>query len=87
MLTKLLTKLKTKVNKMLKNRVIKIIKENDSITISELADKLKLNRVFLSGYLQALEENGELISKNIGTAKVFRINKLNKELVKNDKGP
>ncbi len=82
MLTKLLTKLKTKVNKMLKNRVIKIIKENDSITISELADKLKLNRVFLSGYLQALEENGELISKNIGTAKVFRINKLNKELVK-----
>ena len=82
MLTNLLTKLKTKVNKMLKNRVIEIIKENDSITISELADKLKLNRVFLSGYLQALEENGELISKNIGTAKVFRINKLNKELVK-----
>jgi len=82
MLTNLLTKLKTKVNKMLKNKVMEIIKENDSITISELADKLKLNRVFLSGYLQALEENGELISKNIGTAKVFRINKLNRELVK-----
>ena len=49
MLTNLLTKLKTKVNKMLKNKVIEIIKENDSITISEL--------------LQALEENGELISK------------------------
>jgi predicted transcriptional regulator len=70
------------VNRMLKKRVLKIINDNDSITISELADKLKLNRVFLSGYLQALEENGELSSKNIGTAKVFRINKINKEMMK-----
>lgn len=67
---------------MLKKKIMEIINNNDSITISELADKLKLNRIFLSGYLQALEENGELSSKNIGTAKVFRINKINKERVK-----
>lgn len=63
---------------MLKKKVLDNIND-DSYTISELAKKLKLNRVFLSGYLKALEDNGELVSKNIGTAKVYKIKEQTKK--------
>ena len=58
----------------MKEKVKKAISDNNPITISALAKKLKVNRIYLAGYLQALEDNGELESKNIGSAKVYLIN-------------
>lgn len=62
---------------MLRGRILKSLKHNDSNTISDLSKKLKINRIFLAGYLQALEESGEITSKKIGVAKVYQINKSN----------
>ncbi|MFB3896320.1 MAG: hypothetical protein ACE14V_08460 [bacterium] len=61
----------------LKSRVMELIVNESPITISALANKMKINRVFLAGYLQALEEMGELESINIGPAKIFKVNNTN----------
>jgi DNA-binding MarR family transcriptional regulator len=57
----------------MKDKILKAINDSNPITISALAKKLKINRIYLSGYLKALEDNGELLSKNIGVAKIYLI--------------
>lgn len=59
----------------MRNKILKNITIFSPITISALAIKLKINRIFLSGYLQALEDSGEVKSKTVGAAKVYQINK------------
>lgn len=61
----------------MKDKLLRTIIDSNPITISALAKKLKVNRIYLSGYLQALEDNGELESKSIGVAKIYLINRKN----------
>jgi len=76
----LLTVLIAIVLTIMKEKLLRAIVDSNPITISALAKKLKINRIYLSGYLQALEDNGELHSKNIGAARVYLINRIhNKE--------
>lgn len=40
-------------------------------TIKDLADRLDVNRQFMAGYLAALEERGEVVSKKVGPARIY----------------
>ncbi|MCX6768415.1 MAG: helix-turn-helix transcriptional regulator [Candidatus Micrarchaeota archaeon] len=53
------------------NVILGLLKKNGESTISKLATETKLNRMFVSGYLSALEEKGVVKSKVVGSAKVY----------------
>lgn len=55
----------------LKARILKLLDENPAQSVKELAKQLKVNRSFVAGYLQALEDEGYVRSKRIGPAKVY----------------
>jgi len=55
----------------LTERIIRLLEKDPGQSVKELAGKLGVNRVFLSGYLQALENQGYVKSKRIGPAKVY----------------
>ena len=40
-------------------------------SVSKLADALKIRREFLSGFLEAMKEGGELTVIDVGVAKVY----------------
>ena len=52
-------------------RLTELLDKNPGQTIKQLAEELDVNRVFLAGYLKALEEQGFVKSKKIGPAKVY----------------
>jgi len=58
-------------NQEMKDDILKLLKNNPLLTISSLAKKLNVNRIYLSGYLQALEDQKKIKSKLIGPAKVY----------------
>lgn len=65
----------------LEQKIEKILDVTPGQPIIELANKMKVNRTFLAGYLQALEDRGGVTSRKIGPAKVyFNGNKLQREL-------
>jgi len=55
----------------LKVSTLKLLDENPGQSVKELAKQLKVNRSFVAGYLQALEDQGYVRSKRIGPAKVY----------------
>jgi predicted transcriptional regulator len=57
-------------------KIIKLLKNDPGQTVKDLAKKLGVNRTFLAGYLEALENQGYVKSKRIGPAKVYFINRL-----------
>ena len=57
--------------KQLTAEIIKLLEKDPGQPIKELAKKLGVNRIFLSGYLKALENQGYVKSKKIGPAKVY----------------
>ena len=59
----------------LKVKILKLLDENPGQSVKELARQLKVNRSFVAGYLQALEDQGYVRSKRIGPAKVYFIKK------------
>ena len=46
------------------------IKENE-LTVKEIAEKLDVNRTFPAGNLRALENEGYVMFKSIGPAKIY----------------
>ena len=50
--------------------LLKAIKE-DQLTITELSERFKVNKMYLSGYLKALEDIGKLKAKKIGPSLVY----------------
>jgi len=40
-------------------------------SVKELSIKLKVNRTFLSGYLKAMEDEGDVESRKVGPARVY----------------
>jgi predicted transcriptional regulator len=57
-------------------KIIKSLENDPGQTVKDLAKKLGVNRTFLAGYLEALENQGYVKSKRIGPAKVYFINRL-----------
>jgi predicted transcriptional regulator len=57
-------------------KIIRLLEEDPGQAVKDLAKKLGVNRIFLAGYLEALENQGYVRSKRIGPAKVYFINKL-----------
>lgn len=55
----------------LTNRIIGLLAEDPGQPVKELAEKLKVNRTFLAGYLKALENQGFIKSKEIGPARIY----------------
>lgn len=58
-------------NEKLVEKIIKLLENDPGQSVKELAKKLSVNRVFLSGYLKALEDRGYIKSKRIGPARVY----------------
>jgi len=55
----------------LTSKLIELLGRDPGQTVKQLAEQLKVNRTFLSGYLRALENQGYVKSKKIGPAKVY----------------
>jgi len=60
-----------KRNQKLTKRILYLLERDPGKAVKELAQELKVNRTFLSGYLEAMEDQGYLKSKKIGPAKVY----------------
>ena len=52
-------------------KIIKLLENDPGQPVKDLSRKLGVNRIFLSGYLEALENQGYVKSKKIGPAKVY----------------
>lgn len=57
--------------KDLKKKILNLIKD-DPISVSELARQLKLGREFVTGYLEAMRQAGEVKVINVGKSKVYK---------------
>ena len=56
-----------KRNQKLTARILYLLERDPGKAVKELAQELKVNRTFLSGYLEAMEDQGYLKSKKIGS--------------------
>lgn len=52
-------------------KIIELLEKDPGQAIKQLAEKLEVNRIFLAGYLKALENLGYVKSKRIGSAKIY----------------
>ena len=41
------------------------------LTVMDLASRLEVNRQFMSGFLSALEEHGEVYHRQVGPARIY----------------
>jgi predicted transcriptional regulator len=48
-----------------------LLEEVPGQSVKELASKLKVNRTFLAGYLQAMEDKGYVNSRKVGPARMY----------------
>jgi len=59
----------------IKDRIFQLLKVNkEGLTITETSKKLKIHYITASKYLAVLEAEGKLKHRNIGMAKLFKIN-------------
>jgi len=58
-------------SRSLADKIVGLLKEDPGQSVKEMANQLEVNRTFLSGYLNALEDQGCIKSKKIGPAKVY----------------
>jgi len=57
--------------KDLKKKILNLIKD-DPISVSELARQLRLRREFVTGYLEAMRQAGEVKVVSVGKSKVYK---------------
>ncbi len=59
----------------IKDRILQLLKVNrDGLTITETSKKLKIHYITASKYLAVLEAEGKLKRRDVGMAKLFKIN-------------
>lgn len=56
-----------------KKEVLEAIKVHNPATLPEIIDSLQKNKMFVSGYLLALEHEGVIKSKEVGTSIIFLV--------------
>lgn len=52
-------------------RIVSLLGEMPGQSVIELATRLNVNRIFLAGYLRALEEQGQVRSRKVGPARLY----------------
>lgn len=58
----------------LKDKIINYLKQKDDwCSVKEIAEKMKKNRAYISGYLEALANLKIIKNKILGPAKLFRV--------------
>jgi len=60
-----------KQRKELGKAILEVLEKTPGMAVKELAEKLGVNRVFLSGYLRALEKVGVVKSRRVGPAILY----------------
>jgi len=55
----------------LTDRIFLLLNKDPGKMVKELAEELNVNRTFLAGYLEALENQGHVKSKKVGPPKVY----------------
>mgnify|MGYP001104370703 CR=1 FL=1 len=53
------------------SRIVELLQEDPGQSVKTLAGQLKVNRTFLAGYLEAMENLGYVKSKKVGPARVY----------------
>lgn len=59
------------IPKDFKKKIINMIKD-DPISVSELSRKLNLRREFVTGYLEAMRQSGDVKVIQVGRSKVYK---------------
>jgi predicted transcriptional regulator len=62
-------------NKSLQAKIVDTLEREPGLSVKKFAEKLRLNRIYLSGFLDALELQGLVRSKRIGPARAYFPNK------------
>lgn len=62
----------------LTRKVEEILYKEPGLSVKELAERLKINRQFMSGFLAALEEKNEIMSRTVGPARIYFKSDVNK---------
>ncbi len=57
--------------KALRQEIEELLEREPGLSVKVFAEKLGLNRIYLSGFLDALELQGSVSSKRIGPARAF----------------
>jgi predicted transcriptional regulator len=53
------------------DKIRALLDEVPGQSVKELATKLNVNRTFLAGYLQAMEDQGYVSSRSVGPARMY----------------
>jgi len=56
---------------MLHESIKKLLRDNSFLTQADIASKLKMDKVRLSGFLEAMAEYGDVSVKKVGNSKVY----------------
>lgn len=62
-------------NNMLRTKIKSLIENNQFLTYTDIAKKLKKDKAKISGYLEAMVDFGDLQVKKAGNSKIYFINK------------
>ena len=63
------------VKMFIKNRILHLLKVNkDGLTITETSKELNIHYITTSKYLAVLEAEGKIKRRDVGMAKLFKIN-------------
>ncbi|MEM2111973.1 MAG: hypothetical protein QXX08_08890 [Candidatus Bathyarchaeia archaeon] len=60
----------------LSEKVKKILLKTPGLSIKEIAKAVDINRQFMSGFLTAMEEKGEVCSRKVGPARIYFNNRV-----------
>ncbi len=63
------TKRSTKAS--IADRLKPLLAKEPGQTVKDLAKRLEVNRQFMSGYLAALEDRGEVVCRRAGPARIY----------------
>ena len=55
-------------------RVKAALAREPGLSVKDVAEKLKLNRQFMAGFLTALEERGDIFHRSVGPARIYFVN-------------
>lgn len=58
-------------NENLSEKVKRLLSKTPGLSVKEIARALDVNRQFMSGFLTAIEEKGEVYSRKVGPARIF----------------
>lgn len=59
------------LNDNLSGKIKRLLSKTPGLSVKEIAEALNVNRQFMSGFLTAIEEKGEVYSRKVGPAKIF----------------